>query len=136
MGKGLAEGKRYEIVGMFKAGKTVLEINKATGVSRGSIYAILRKYDERGGDLKRAKGQGRKFTKNTKVNLDIIRKRVTRCAKQSISSLARDMKMARGTMRKLVKKLGMFSAKGLLQHDIMPGQKARRPGGWRGPGSC
>ncbi len=125
MAPGLTETRKHKLMGMLKLEMTVLEISKATGVSRVSLYAILKRYDMEEGCLKRKKGQGRKKTKNTQVMIDKVHKRTKKNPWQSNSSLAKAMGVPRITMRRVVSSTESKSVTPLLQHDIMPGQEAR-----------
>ncbi len=126
MAPGLTEAHRNQIMGMLKAGMTVLDVHKASGVSRKSIYAIQKRFTDREGNLKRAKGQGRKPTKVTLANVDKVRKRAKRNPYKSISGLSRELDMSPSSMRRVVTKAGLVSMPPLVRFDIMPGQEARR----------
>ena len=41
MALNLSKARRYELLGMLKARKTVTKVNKATGMSRVSLYMLL-----------------------------------------------------------------------------------------------
>ncbi len=126
MAKGLTEESRHELIGMMMAGKTVAEVSKVTGVSRTTLYLLLKKHKDRHGNLKRLKGQCRKATKVTKTNIERVRKRAKRNPFQSISGLARDMGMSTMSMWRLVTAAGFKSKTPLVKHDILPGQQGRR----------
>ncbi len=126
MAPGLSEGKRYEIVGMLKAGRSVTEVSKVMGVTRKTVSKLRTAYHERNGDLTRKSGQGRKPSKVTQRNIDALRKRVKREPRRSMRKLAKSMHMSYGSMHNLVSAAGLRSMRPVIRHDIMPGQEARR----------
>lgn len=62
----LTETKRHELLGMLKAGMTVQEVQKQTGVSRPTLHRILERFEETGGSLEAKKKTGRPRTKTTR----------------------------------------------------------------------
>ena len=126
MAKPLPEGIRHQIVGMNKAGRSIREISKALKVYRGTVHRILKRNQERNGDLSNKKGNGRPRSQVTRANKDILRKKVKREPKRSMHRLAKDMGMSMGSMSNLMKEIGLKSKQALVRHKISPGQEARR----------
>ncbi len=62
----LTETKRHELLGLLKAGMTVQEVQKQTGVSRPTLHRILERFEETGGSLEAKKKTGRPRTKTTR----------------------------------------------------------------------
>ncbi len=74
MAPNLNEGRRHVLVGMISSGMTITEVMKKTGVSRPTLYALLKKHRATGGSLKARGGQGRKRTMHTRENIKKVRK--------------------------------------------------------------
>lgn len=63
MSKGLTEGKRHEVIGLLKGSMSVTNVAKMMHVTRRTVYEIQKRYDDREGDLRRGRDQGRKITR-------------------------------------------------------------------------
>ncbi len=126
MAKGLSEEQKQQMVGLFKTTMTNREIARLMGCSERSVRAVKVRYRTRQGNISRKKGQGRKASKVTKANIDIVKKRVARNPKRSMRAMAKSLEMSPRSMGRLVKKAGLKSMGILVVHDIMPGQEARR----------
>ncbi len=57
MAPGLTDARRYELMGMLKAGLTFKEVMEATGVAKSTLQRLVKKSEETGGDLSRRGGR-------------------------------------------------------------------------------
>ncbi len=126
MAPGLNEDVKQQVMGMLRAGRSVRESAKAMGITPETVYRIRKRYHERGGDLSRKKGQGRKASKVVQRTIDIVRKRAERDPRRSMRKMAKEFNMSPKSMRAVVHAAGFKSMPPLLQFDIMPGQEIRR----------
>ncbi len=122
----LNTGTRYQVLGMHTAGKAPKEISATLNMHLATVYRILKRAEERGGQLKDADRSGRPATKVTKRNIDAVRKRVQKYPTRSINAIAKTMGLSDRTTRRLVRLAGFKSMTKLVVHELMAGQQARR----------
>jgi hypothetical protein len=70
MPKNLTEANRNKIVGMVEAGMSMSKVMKVMGVSRVTVWALMKKNRQRNGDLSDLPRSGRPRTKVTQQNRD------------------------------------------------------------------
>ena len=126
MAPNLDSGTRYQVLGMKRAGKSPKAIANTMNIHLSSVYSILKRANDRDGNLEDLGRSGRPPSKVTKRNIDIIRKRVQRAPTRSIRALSRSMDMDKRTMGRLVAATGFRSVSKLVVHELMPGQEERR----------
>ncbi len=126
MAPNLDSGTRYQVLGMKRARKSPKAIANTMNIHLSSVYSILKRANDRDGNLEDLGRAGRPPSKVTKRNIDIIRKRVQRAPTRSIRALSRSMDMDKRTMGRLVAAAGFRSVSKLVVHELMPGQEERR----------
>lgn len=104
------------------------DISKQTGVSERTVWSIKARAKARSGNLSTAPKCGRPPAINHRRLRDILRKRVNRNPERSIRELAKSMPfpVSEWTVRQELGKMGLRSYRGIIKHDIMPGQETRR----------
>lgn len=78
-----------------KAGETLTEIMRTTGVSRVTLHNLTKKYNVTEGILKMKVGQERKESIVQSYNIDKVKKIIKRNPWKTIASLARNMGISR-----------------------------------------
>ena len=97
-----------EIVRLAHAGKTAKDIVSKLGAPKSTVYDVLKRLKDRG-SVERKPGGGRPVSQLTKANMAKIRAKVRRTPNKSIRKMARELKMADGTLRNGLKTLGIKS---------------------------
>lgn len=109
---------------------TPRDVANRTGVTERTCWRIKARAEARSGDLSTKSGSGGKPQIDHRRLRDILWKRVQRNPERSIRDLARsmpeDLKVSEWTVQRELDKMGLKSYRGLVKHDIMPGQEARR----------
>ena len=123
MGK---SGKRDQIVALKEVGLTNKRISKQLNVSIKTVYNVLKRFKETASTATKSI-PGRKRSVRTKRLVDTIRKKVSRNPRRSIRQMAKDLKVSRRTVGRVVKEgLGLTSYKMQRRHLISSASKAKR----------
>ncbi len=126
MARNLAESTRYQVLGMHKAKMKPKDIASTLNIAVSTVYAIVKRAEERDECLETKKGAGRPLSKLTRENIDKVRKRVQRNPTKSLRALSREMGFNLMTTVRLVARAGFKSVSRLVVHELMPGQLERR----------
>lgn len=122
----LSEAMRYRILGLLESGLTLWMISAKTGVHKRTVERIRTRSQAQSDDLSTKPGSGRKGFINHRHLQDILCKRIRRHPVRSIQGLVSDLGVSQTLIRTKLKAMGLKSNRGLVKHDIMPGQENRR----------
>lgn len=97
-----SKDNRIAIIALFESGKSPADIVKTLPVPRRTVYAAIKRYKELGTTDDRPR-KGRPVTATTPENQNKLRHRIRRNPGKSMRKLAKEMKIGRESIRKMVR---------------------------------
>ena len=121
--------ERAAIIELFRSGKTAADILKALNFPmkrRNFVYRTISRFRETG-SLSDKPRSGRPVTVTTRQMRSVVRSRVWRNPRRSVRKMALELKISRGSIRRIVNRdLGLSSFKRKQAHFLTETIKAKR----------